>query len=533
MHMTDFKTAVCNALSHDVWNDSDAQLTIHSQDSSIFKREPTGVIYPRSVDDVKTIVKLAGEHGVTLSVRAGGTCMSGGSLTDGYILNLTKHITGIHVNAYSKSAEVEMGAYYRDLEKELIKHNLMFAAYPSSKDICGLGGMIGNNTSGEKSVRHGGTLDNVYSVDVVLRDGELYTFEEMHDDAFKKLTKEKTVLGTICKELLAIYTKHHVAYNHAVGEVKKAASAYRLEHIHDAKKKTWNLAKLFIGAQATLGIVVKARLKLVPVHVHTRMLVMPIHDLEKLPEVLQIVMAHNPSSVETFDKHTYRHAKKFLPEDTLIIQSLFKPQTEFIVIAEFSEDTQVKTDAVAHTAMKALEHLHEEVLYCTDVRFVTSVWNVRRSSFRVMRDATFDNPHKRAVPCIEDIIVPVSHFDRFIPRLIELLKRYNIDYGFHGHIGDGALRVIPVFDFTHKDIALALISEFMSDAFALIKEMRGNMSADHSDGLIRTPFLREFYGDELYEGVVVGVKNVFDPKGVFNAGKKVGVTTREWEGWVR
>lgn len=531
--MTDFKKAICEALSHDVLHDSDTQLAIHSKDSSIFTKEPEGVLYPKTVADIKTIVKLATKHGVGLSVRAGGTCMSGGSLTEGYVLNLTKYMTSIQVNPYAKSAEIEMGAYYRDLEKEILKYNLMFPAYTSSKDICGIGGMLGNNASGEKSIRYGGTLDNVHAVHVVLHDGEEYVFEEVSDDEFKKHMKQGGVYGTVCKKLHEIYTTYHGEYTKAVGSVKKSASGYRLEKIYNPKTKTWNLAKLFIGAQATLGIITKARLRLVPINPYKRALIVSVHSLAELPELLQTIMKYNPESVETFDKNTYHFAKKFLPKETLTIQHFFGPDVELIVIAEFSENTQKETDATAHMVSKTLKELGAKVEYITDTKIIDAAWAVRRSSFRVLRDATFSNTNKRAVPCIEDIIVPIQNFDVFIPELLGILKKYNIEYGFHGHIGDGALRVVPVFDFTHKDIALAHIQEFMEDVFSLIKKVHGNISADHSDGLIRTPFLEMFYGTKLYTEVIVAIKKLFDPYTIFNPHKKIGLTTKQWTDWVR
>ncbi len=531
--MTDFKKAICEVLSHDILTDSDSQLAIHSKDSSIFTKEPLGVLYPKHVEDIKTIVKLATKHGVGLSVRAGGSCMSGGSLTEEYVLNLTKHLTAIKVNPYSKSAEIEMGAYYRDLEVELVKHNLMFPAYTSSKDFCAIGGTLGNNATGEKSIRCGGSLDNVHAIHVILHDGEEYVFEELSDAEFKKHMERRDTYGTVCRVIHDIYKKHSVSYKHAVGDVKKSASGYRLERVYDEKTKTWNLAKLFIGAQATLGIITKARLKLVPTNPHKRAVIISVHDLSELPALLQTIMKYNPESVETFDKNTYHFAKKFLPEDTLTIQHYFGPHIEFIILAEFSEDTQEKTDAVAHEALLKLKNLNATVEYITEQKIIDAAWAVRRSSFRVLRDATFSKPQKRAVPCIEDIIIPIKNFDVFVPGLLDLLKKYELEYGFHGHIGDGALRVVPVFDFTHKDIALATIEEFMTDVFTLIKQVRGNMSADHSDGLIRTPFLSMFYGETLYTEVIVAIKKLFDPYNIFNPKKKVGLTTKDWTNWVR
>src|SRR5690606_29282960 len=124
---------------------------------------------------------------------------------------------------------------------------------------------------------------------------------------------------------------------------------------------------------------------------------------------------------------------------------------------------------------------------------------------------------------------PVSRFDVFIEELVRVMEKHQITYGYHGHIGDGALRIIPVFDFNDSHVADKIIS-FMEDVFALVKKVKGNTSADHSDGIIRSPFLKEFYGEELY-GAFQDIKHLFDPEGIFNPKKKVGATKdliRKW-----
>lgn len=532
--MTDFVSAVISKTYKDIFASDVQCLDLHSGDSSIFRRTPKGVFYPRSVDDVKVIVKLAQTYKTSLSVRAGGTCMAGGSLTDDYIINMTKHMCAVKVNAYAKSVDVEMGAFYKDIDKELIPHHLMFPAYPSSKDICGIGGVIGNNASGEKSVRYGATIDNVYSVDVVLRDGNVYTFEDISDAKCRDLAKHKSVLGDIYSHAISLYDTYHDTYTKASGNVRKAASGYRLEKIYDENTKTWNIGKLFAGAQGTLGIVVGARLRLVDIPVFTRTVILPIRDMSELPAILSCIMSHNPEGVETFDIHTYEQAKKFLPNECLYVEHIFKHGVGLVVIAQFSEKTQTETDTVAQSVVEKLKK-HVEGVYCNDSQLVESIWKIRRSSFKVMRDGTYDSPTKRAVPCIEDIIVPIESFDIFIPKLMTILKTHVTEYGFHGHIGDGSLRVIPIIDFAQKEKAILSIANLMWDVFALVKELKGNISADHSDGIIRTPFVREFYGNELYERVILGLKKAFDPHEVFNPGKKVdlGEGTSAWKKYIR
>jgi FAD/FMN-containing dehydrogenase len=305
--------------------------------------------------------------------------------------------------------DVDMGVYFKDIEHEALKHNLMFAPYTSSKDVCGIGGMLGNNASGEKSIRFGATIDNVLSARVFLSDGKLYNFEEITEEQCLKLSEQKSFIGNIHKEIREIYKNYGKDYTQAIGNVSKSASGYKLDKVFDKEKNTWNLAKIFIGSQSTLGIIHSAKLKLVEVPTHTRLVVIPIKSLISLPVILQKIMQYNPESVETFDINTFVFAKSFLPEDTLKTEKYFSRGEQLIILAQFDNDD------TAHKVFLELKDIESNTEYIYDEEIKTSLWKVRRSSFGVMRDHVYDKKTKKAVPCIEDIIVPIDKFDVFIP----------------------------------------------------------------------------------------------------------------------
>lgn len=463
-------------------------ITEHSTDASIFKVVPKGIFFPKNVSEVVEVVKKVADEKSSVSVRAGGTCMTGGSLTEGYILNMTKYMNAIEIDPVAKTATVQTGAYFRDIEEAAKKHGLMFAPYPSSHLIAGIGGMLGNNASGEKSIRFGATIDNVLSLEVVLSNGEIIQ------------TKSKKVETETENKLSALHTKYAEHLRHAQGNVKKVASGYRLDRIMNGDKI--DLTPLFIGTQGTLGIITKAVLKLVPIPQNTVLYLIPINSIKDLPHILKTVLDHNPESVETFDVHTFERARLHMKDMAVHIEKFFSKETAGIILAQFDAEVNIGAEKV------------------TDPAVVDAAWKIRRSSYSLVRD--HNEPGKRAVPCVEDAIVPIERFDAFVDGLVHCIEKHHIEYAYHGHIADGALRIIPVFDFNDPQVGNKIIA-FSRDVIALIKNLGGNMSADHSDGIIRTPFLKEFYGPVLY-GVFEEIKRIFDPQSVFNPHKKIGGT---------
>ncbi len=491
----------------------------HSQDASAFKITPEAVLFPQDLDDIIKTLDFAKENKKSISVRAGGTCMTGGSLNHGLILNLTRHLHNIEIDKEKMTAKVEMGAMFRDIEAEAGKERLMFAPYTSSKDVCGIGGMIGNNASGEKSIRLGATIDNVLELEVILHDGSILKTKDIPISEIESGSADlPSTHISLYREMLSLYREYSEKLKIAQGNVSKIASGYRLDRVVNGNNI--NLTSLFIGAQGTLGIITSAVLKLTPIPTFTRLLLIPIDSLIELPYILHAVMDHNPEGVETFDIHTFHRSEKTMPEETNLISRFFAGSTSLLVLAQFSEETLEKTNERALACLSSLGAHATRAEYIEDEIIQNAAWKIRRSAFGVLRD--HNEGSFQAIPCIEDIIVPIDEFSTFIPRLTNILDTYKIFYGYHGHIGDGSLRIIPIID-TAIDGAGDLIILLCREVFGLVKSLGGNMSTDHSDGIIRSPFLKEFYGEEIYK-VFENIKKTFDPEGILNQNKKIGGT---------
>ncbi len=495
-----------------------------STDASIFEVTPTAVIYPKNITDLSALVRFVSEKRekgglLSLTPRAGGTCMSGGPLTESYVVDLTRYFNNIdNVDTSAQAVWVESGVMYVDIEKATHHLDLFFPPYTSSRDICGIGGMIGNNASGEKSVKYGATSSNITRLKVLLSDGNEYEFGPL---TFIEL-EEKKALPTFEGELYREVTKliyenwNVIDKNHP--RVKKNTAGYPLWDLWSDDQSIFNMARLFIGSQASLGIVTKAELNLVHFPKATRMIVAPISGLSDLTPVVKTLLHYNPDVCETFDHHTYELAKKYHPIEAE--KANIAEGKHMVVFGIYAGDTQHLADVQAGQAKEELERMGKEVFWVEDPSAVESFLLIRRKSFRMLLE--HPHPNKRAMAFLEDTIVPLEHYGEFLGALEAILAEYDMTYTYAGHIGDGSIRLVPLVNMELPG-AQEMVMEVERRVNNLVFAFGGSMSVDHNDGIIRTSFLEQMYGKEMV-GFFAEIKKIFDPLNIFNPGKKVGGT---------
>jgi FAD/FMN-containing dehydrogenase len=497
---------------------------IASTDASIFQVMPEAVATPNDAEDLKTLVrnvnglKDSGED-ISLSARAGGTCMSGGSLSKSVIVDMKPGFNWVdEIDEENKTVWVGAGTYHRDLESKAALSNLLFAPYTSSKDICVIGGMIGNNASGEKSIRYGATVDNVIALKMVCSDGNEYEFGSLNPQQLREKLSYEGFEGDLYRQLNDLVEHNWEVIQHARPKVRKNAAGYGIWKLWNNDKTDFNIAKLVVGAQGTLGFVTSAKLRLIDKLNHRRMMVIPISELSQLALGVQTVLMNHPEGLETYDSHTYELAKKYMPEEAKLAK--IADGERMVLIAQFVEQTKDQTDHYAEVCKKALQRKGFKPHMVSDVHEIEAHWAIRRASFKLLME--HPDPNSSAVPFLEDTIVSIEHYGEFLAAMETILADYHMTYTYAGHIGDGSIRLIPLVNMEADD-APDTVFELMRRVADLVFAFGGSMSVDHNDGLIRSGFLARMYGEEVMQ-LFKQTKAIFDPKNIFNPGKKVGAS---------
>ncbi len=513
--------------------DTTESLAKYGNDASIFEIIPALAVRPKDADDIKAVVRFISEHkaenpSLSLTARAAGTGMAGGALNSSIILDMgnMNHIKEV-TDDY---AITEPGVYYRDLEKATLAINRIMPSYPASKELCAVGGMVGTNASGEKTLIYGSTEKYVRNLKIVLADGNEYSFGPLTKEALDEKMKLSTFEGEVYRKTYQLLEDNYDAIKSAKPKVSKNSTGYALWKVWD--RTTFDMTKLFVGSEGTLGITTEITFGLVAPRPASRLLVIFVKDLTSLPTIVSKVLANKPESFESFDDNTFKFAVRFFPD---IVKSLktgiiklglsFIPEfwmaitggvPKLILLAEFTGTDQKEVDAQAKKTQDDLSGMGLKMHLAKTEADSKKYWTIRHESFNLLRN---HGEGKRTVPVIDDIIVDPKHLPEFLPRLTAVMKEYNLLYTIAGHIGDGNLHIIPLMDLRNAS-ERKIVMELAQKVFDLTFEFGGSMSAEHNDGLARTPFLKQMYGEKIYH-LFEETKNIFDPKNIFNPGKKV------------
>ncbi|HEX4774440.1 MAG TPA: FAD-binding oxidoreductase [Candidatus Saccharimonadales bacterium] len=527
-------------------DDELATLELYSHDASMFELRPRLVAKPKDAKDVERLVAVVADlkkhdKKLSLTARAAGTDMSGGAINDSIIVDFREHFTAIE-KVTDKTAQVQPGVLYREFEPETLKHGALMPSYPASRDLASVGGMVNNNSGGEKSLEFGKTENFVTALDFVFADGVKRTIKPLNKAELAKKIKQNDFEGQVYGKLYKLLEDNYDAVKAAKPHVSKNSTGYNLWDVWDRDKGVFDLTKLIVGAQGTLGFVTDIHFRLVPSRKHSGLLILFMKDIADLGEVIPKVLESKPATFESFDDATMWLGIKFMPSFhkmlgwTGVIKLLlsfiptgfhmFRGIPKLILMVEFNGETEEEVRQKVKALHRELKHhraryeingFEEDPTEGKSEKF----WLMRRYSFQLLRSKVKD---KHTAPFIDDFVVPPKNLTAFLPKLRAVIKKYKLFATIAGHMGDGNFHVIPLMKLEDPKDRHKILPA-MKAVNKLVLKYGGSLSGEHNDGLVRGPWLKEMYGPHTYK-LFQETKDIMDPQHIFNPHKKA---TADWE----
>ncbi len=459
--------------------------------------------------------------------------MGGGSINESIIVAFGKYFN-CTPQVQGNIATTQPGVFYRDFEKETLKHNLIFPSYPASREICAMGGIVNNNAGGEKSLQYGKTEKYVKRIKVVLRDGNAYEIKPLTEKELKEKMELKTLEGEVYTKMYELISKNYDEIVKAKPLVSKNSAGYFLWNVWDKDKKIFDLTKLWVGAQGTFGLLLEADFELVPLHEHREMEIIFLKDMSHLGQIIDAVLLLKPESFESYDDNTLKLALRYFPEFArklgiggmieaglaflpAFLQMFAGRLPKLILQVDFTGNDPQELKQKIATLREKLKPLHPVTKVSVDDQ-EKKYWLVRRESFNLLRNKIRG---KHTAPFIDDFVINPHDIAEVMPQVTGILHRHpEFIFTVAGHVGDGNFHIIPLVDINNPKVR-KLIPEISKEVYGIINKYHGSITGEHNDGIIRTPYLKQMYGEKIYK-LFEETKNIFDPDNIFNPGKKVG-----------
>ncbi len=488
--------------------------SLYSTDASVYQIQPVGVVIPKTREDIIQSLAICRQFACPVTMRGGGTSQAGQAIGEGLQIDTSKYFNRVlEVNAAERWVRVEPGIVLDELNAQLAPLGLRFAPDISTASRATIGGMMANNSSGARSVLYGKTIDHVLEQTVLLSDGSIAEFRDIPRDAIPQgdsleAACYRTVLRLACENADEIDRRYP--------KILRRVGGYNLDEFVNSPG-TVNLAKLMVGSEGTLGIVLEAKLRLVPLPKFKAVMAILFADLLESLAAAPVILAHKPSAVEVMDKAILDNTRQNLGLNR-IRESFIKGEPESTLCVEFYADR--KEDLPPRLA--ALEqdlrnrgfgyHYHSE----TEPAAQAKIWSLREAALGLSMASKED---AKSISFVEDTAVAPEKLSAFIGRFLEIVRAHGTTAGIYAHASVGCLHVRPVINMKTAD-GVRKFESLAGSVADLVLEFGGALSGEHGDGLVRSPFMRQMFGPVLYEAFRE-IKRTFDPLGILNPGKIV------------
>lgn len=503
-----------DSITGDLLTDS-YNLGIYATDASLYQIKPHAVLLPANEVDVMAAIRFANEQGVSILPRGGGTSLAGQTVGQSIIVDFSKYLTSIlEFNAEKRWVRVQPGISRDELNLFLQPHGLLFAPDPATSSRANIGGMVGNNSSGTKSILYGKTIDHLLEMKVVLADGQLLQMETLSTEAYESKCQQQNREGEIYRGFRQIVFDNAEEIEKRFPKVMRRVGGYPLdEFIGD---EDWNLAKIFCGSEGTLGLTLEVKLNLEVLPKHKAVCVVHFDQRIDAIKAVSTMLKYNPAAVEILDKVVIENSKINLVTKNHC--GFIEGSPESVQIVEFYGDDlgEIRVRATAMIAdLKACGFGYAYPFFYEGSDY-NDVWTIRKKGLGLILGK---NEDRKAIAFIEDAAIPIPNLPAYITEITQLCDAYKVNAAMYAHASVGVIHVRPMLDM-RKAEDIRIFEEIAEATMRLVKKYGGSLSGEHGDGMVRSPFIKEFFGDQLY-AAFKEVKALFDPNGLMNPGKIV------------
>jgi FAD/FMN-containing dehydrogenase/Fe-S oxidoreductase len=489
---------------------------LYSRDASMYAITPRGVVSPRHAGDVVAALEVAAEHGVAVLPRGAATSLAGQTVADALVLDFSRHLDRIvELDPVARTARVQPGVVQEQLNRAAGAHGLVFGPDTSTSNRATLGGMIGNNSAGSGSVRHGMTIDHVRALDVVLSDASTARFEPVDATERERRAGGSGLEAALYRELPRLVEANRSAIATGFPSYWRRAGGYRLDRL--AGPGPFDLAEFVVGSEGTLAVVTEATVGLVPKPAHTVIAVGHFRSTPAAIAATDDALACDPAAVELMDRTILDLSRQKI--EYAALGSILHDDPDALLFVSFTGDDPAELAGAAQRLTALWErhgHGYHTLLAETPAQ-QGALLKVRKAGLGLLMAAS--EGANRPLAFVEDTAVDPARLVEFTDRFAAVLDRHDLRAGFYGHCSVGCLHIRPFVDLTKPD-QVARMRAVAEEVRDLVAEFGGANSSEHGDGLARSEFNRQLFGDELYEAMRQ-VKGLFDPHGRLNPGKIV------------
>lgn len=518
--------ALAEAIStHDVRGDR-LHRALYATDASVYQIVPLLVAFPASAADVAAAVQVCAAFGVPITARGGGTSQAGQSIGPGVILDFSRHLDRVvEIDVENRWARVQPGCVLDDLNRALRPHGLLFAPDISTSSRATIGGMIANNSSGARSVYYGKTIDHVLELDVVISDGSLVHLGPLDARELAARCAQSDREGACYRATRRLAETHADEIDRRFPKILRRVGGYNLDEFAPgragamARRETdprFNLARMLVGSEGTLGLVVEAKLRLVERPRARATLVVEFAGLLDALAATPTILRHDPAAVEVVDKYVL-DSTRLNPEATRLRDFLRGDPGAILMIELYGKDS-AELPPRLNALIADLKGLSfgEHHVPLVDAEGQARAWKLRTMALGLSMAEKGD---AKAISFVEDTAVSPEHLRAYIAEFLEILARHGTTAGVYAHASVGCLHVRPVINLKTEG-GVRKFEAIAGEVAALVLKYGGALSGEHGDGLVRGPFQERMYGPVLYSAFRE-VKRAFDPDGLFNPGKVV------------